>query len=150
MKDFFTTREIAIGIWILVFLAWAGARSEVRRSFLGVLRAALRWKLLVPFVLVAAYMALAARGLYAVGLWTPDLLKDTVLWFLFSGVALSFSGFQMDTEENIWRGAFIDQLKVIVCMAFGMPTGKPFPSGRKPLEEFIYLNHYGHPWKHTA
>ena len=40
--------------------------------------------------------------------------------------------------------------KVVICMTLGMPKGEPFHSGRKPLDEFIYLDRYGHPWKHTA
>jgi hypothetical protein len=122
VKEFFTTRELAVAIWILVFLAWAGTRSEIRRSGLNVLRAALHWKLLVPFVLIAAYTVLAVRGLYAAGLWTPDLLKDTIMWFLFSGVALAFSGFKIDPEVSIWRRALADQLKVIVLVEYLLNT----------------------------
>ena len=122
MKDIFTTRELAAGIWLLVFMVWAGLRTEVRKSFIAVLRAALHWKLFVPFMFITGYIVVAVRGLYAVGFWTPDLLKDTVLWFLFSGVALAFSGFQTDNQASIWRRAFIDQLKIIVIVQYLVNT----------------------------
>ena len=79
-------------------------------------------------------------------------------------ITIALTNFTLQAVElgygTCWIGAFDengvkkilgvpDWKKVVVCMAFGMPKGKPFPSDRKPLEEFIYLNHYGHPWKHT-
>lgn len=37
--------------------------------------------------------------------------------------------------------------KVVVCMTFGLPRGKHLPRGRKAIEEFVYLNSYGNPWR---
>lgn len=37
--------------------------------------------------------------------------------------------------------------KVVVCMTFGLPEGKHLPRGRKAIEEFVYLNRYGNPWR---
>ncbi|MFH1350231.1 MAG: nitroreductase family protein [Pseudomonadota bacterium] len=59
-----------------------------------------------------------------------------------------------------WIGAFNEAMvkdilgvpqekKVVICMTFGMPKGKPLPKARKAFEEFIYLNTYGHPWEST-
>ncbi len=39
--------------------------------------------------------------------------------------------------------------KVVVCMTFGLPKGKHVPRGRRAIEEFVYLNSYGHRWQHT-
>lgn len=39
------------------------------------------------------------------GLWTRDLLKDTILWFLFSGLALAFSVVPMGNDDGILRRA---------------------------------------------
>lgn len=79
-------------------------------------------------------------------------------------IAIALANFTLQATElgygTCWIGAFdetrVKELlgvpgykKVVVCMTFGMPRREPFPSGRKPIEEFIYLNHYGHPWKPT-
>ncbi len=108
VNDIFTTREAAVALWALALVAWAATKPEVRKSVGGGIRAALQWKLLVPFLLIAVYTALAVRGMHTIGLWTPDLLKDTILWFVFSGLALAFSGLQSDLEGSVWRRVLLD------------------------------------------
>ncbi len=60
-----------------------------------------------------------------------------------------------------WIGAFnesmvkellgvTEDMKVVVCMTFGVPETIPSPRGRKAIEKFIYLNTYGHRWNPTS
>jgi nitroreductase len=80
-------------------------------------------------------------------------------------ITIALTNFTLQATElgyaTCWIGAFdetrvkellgVPELKkVVVCMTFGMPKGEPFPSGRKAIEEFIYLNHYGQRWEHSA
>jgi len=57
-----------------------------------------------------------------------------------------------------WIGAFDEHLvkkilripgekKVVICMTFGLPEGHHVPRVRKPLEDFIYENGYGQPYR---
>lgn len=122
MKDFFTTRELALCIWALLFLIWVLTKSNVRKSFTELLGVAFQWKILLLFVLVAAYTVSVVWCLRVIGFWTPDLVKDTVLWFLFSGVTLAFSSVDIKKEESIWQRAFVDQLKVVVIIEYLVNT----------------------------
>jgi nitroreductase len=56
-----------------------------------------------------------------------------------------------------WIGAFDEnrvkeilgvpaERKVVICMTFGTPEGRHVPKGRKSIEDFIFLNHYGRRW----
>ena len=56
-----------------------------------------------------------------------------------------------------WIGAFEEnqvkqilnvpnEKKVVICMTLGKPEGKHLPKSRKPMESFVYLNRFDHPW----
>ena len=72
-------------------------------------------------------------------------------------ITISLTHFTLQAVElgygTCWIGAFdenqVKQVlkipedkKVVICMTFGMPKGKLVPTGRKAVEEFIYLNRY--------
>jgi len=76
-------------------------------------------------------------------------------------ITIALTNFTLQATElgygTCWIGAFNEvRLKellgvpmgrrVVVCMAFGMPKGMHVPKGRKPLEEFVFLDSYGSPW----
>jgi len=75
-------------------------------------------------------------------------------------VTIALTNFTLQATElgygTCWVGAFNESLvkdllgvpknmKVVVCMAFGMPRTRPLPMGRKAIEDFVYLDSYGHP-----
>jgi nitroreductase len=76
-------------------------------------------------------------------------------------ITIALTNFTLQATElgygTCWIGAF-DELavklmlevpaekKVVVCMTFGKPAGRHVARGRKALEDFIYLNHYGRRW----
>jgi nitroreductase len=43
-----------------------------------------------------------------------------------------------------------DERKVVICMTFGTPEGRHVPKGRKAFEQFIFLDHYGSPWRQNG
>ena len=84
----FNSREIATGFWALVLLAWAVSQPTIRESLVGVLRAAVQPMILWVVVVAGLYTWGAVVLLAALRVWTPDLLNDTVFWFLGTGVVL--------------------------------------------------------------
>jgi hypothetical protein len=82
-----TTRELAALIWAAPILAWALTRRGFRKSAGEIIRAALAPALLLFFTFTAAYVAGEVWLLWWSGVWTPDLIKETVLWILFVGLA---------------------------------------------------------------
>jgi len=121
MSNPFTARELAIGIWTCCFIARAATNAGVRKSFANLVRTALTPKLSIPFLASAAYVALAVGVLDAIGLWTRDLLKDTILWFLFAGVPLAFAGVSHSSRIS-WRRVIADQLRAVVIVEYLVNT----------------------------
>ncbi len=71
---------------------------------------------------MAAYTAAVVWALYAAGAWTFDLLKDTILWFVLSGLPIAFSSVLAKTGGSIWHRAVVDQLKVVVILEYILNT----------------------------
>ena len=61
-------------------------------------------------------------GLSEIGIWNRELLKDTVLWSLFSGLALALSGVQTQSDVPTWRSILKNQLKAIILLEFIVNT----------------------------
>jgi nitroreductase len=79
-------------------------------------------------------------------------------------ITIALTNFTLQATElgygTCWIGAFNEdavklmlgvpaEKKVVVCMTFGKPAGRHVARGRKPLEDFIYLNQYGWRWPHA-
>jgi hypothetical protein len=105
-------------VWACALLLWTLTKSDIRRSLVAVVRSALRWKLLLGVVVAALYTCGVVSVLSWAGLWTPDLIKDTVLWFLFAGLAMASSGVLAPGAEAQWRTILKEQVAVIVAVEY--------------------------------
>lgn len=110
-----TTREVSILVWSVAFLAWALTNADVRASVGSLLRIALS-RTLVFFVLaLGAYAAAEVYILSLFGIWTPALLKETMLWF--GLIAVSSAGASLavsqdpDPSKPLW-----DSLRIMVLL----------------------------------
>jgi hypothetical protein len=56
--------------------------------------------------------------LSAVGAWAIDLLKDTILWFLFSGIGVAFALDRWSQHENVFRKTIVEGVKIVVIIEF--------------------------------
>ena len=76
-------------------------------------------------------------------------------------ITIAMTHFTLQATElgygTCWIGAFDENRvkevlgvprdkKVVICMTFGMPKGKPLFSSRKRVEEFVYMNRHGDMW----
>lgn len=114
----FNNREVASGLWLAVFLIWALSHDAVRGSLRNLLTAALKWKILFFFGLMALYTGVVVLGLNAIGFWTQDLAKDTILWFLFSGLVFSFELVTEGGEKGIFKPVLRGSVRIIILIEF--------------------------------
>src|SRR6266566_4062418 len=87
--DFLNSREKAVILWAVALVVFAAAKREgVASSLLGVLGALVHPKLLLLLGSAALYCSavvlLAMRG----GIWHTTAVKETVYWFVGSGLML--------------------------------------------------------------
>lgn len=117
----FNTREIATGLWLAVILVWV-LFSPARRVVPGLIRAAAAPKILSAVVVAALFTTGVVFVLWRVGVWTIMELKDTIIWFLFSGIALAFRGVNTPHPDRIIHASIWDAVRLTVFMEFLLST----------------------------
>ena len=120
--DSFSARELATGIWLVVgvavLFALAHRKPEIRRSLTGLIRALLNCQILVFAVSTAAYASLAVFLLFLVDFWHAGFLKDTILWFVFSGIVLAFRSATSTDDKKFLLGVVKDGLRVTIVVEY--------------------------------
>jgi hypothetical protein len=111
-------RELASLAWLaiagVVSLIWA----PLRRALGGVASAVIRPVLLIPLALFAAYMVGIVALAALTPAWNPDLLKDTLIWFMTAGVVLFFDAANAASEEGWFQRKAIAAVKVTALLEF--------------------------------
>lgn len=118
LSDIFSTREIAIGIWLLIFIIFVFASSKIRKSAIDVLKAACTPKLSIPFIGMLIYAVLLVFMLTLLPIWKLIYIKDIVLWVLFAGVPSCFKAIERQIDEHYFLNMILDNLKFIVLVEF--------------------------------
>lgn len=99
-----TTREAATAFWLLVLLLLVLWKSgDARRNIATAFALLLRPKLLVSLVLYVAWMIAVVWFACRLGLWTPPMLKDTLLWSV-PGFALWVGAAGAASKPRFFRG----------------------------------------------
>lgn len=67
---------------------------------------------------MTAYIFGIVLALRSMGMWSLDLMKDTIVWFLFGGIPLAFSSFASRSNDYHFFGTFLDTIRVTVLVEF--------------------------------
>lgn len=114
--DTFSTREIAVVFWTVTFLTGALSMKGVRKSALNLATQAVFSKLIFVWISLATYALILVAGLRELGLWTPDLLKETLIWFAFSALAYPFQFHDPQEAPRVLRVLIRDSLSVLIVV----------------------------------
>jgi hypothetical protein len=112
-------REIAVLFWLAVVVVVAVSRRDLRPSLVAVIRAALARRIVTWFVAMAAYVAGLVYLGYRLDLWSPSLLKDTIIWFIGPAVVLFFNMTKAG-EGGFFRRAAVATVEVTAVVAFAL------------------------------
>ena len=120
--EFFNNRELAAIIWTVVFFAWALTKKDLRKAFSIPLKAVLAWQILLPALLMGAYLTAIIVTLFKFDLWDFFLLKDTLFWFFSVAVILMYRFVAARGGSLPFREVITDNLKMIVILEFLINT----------------------------
>lgn len=118
MVEVFTNRETAIIIWISLFTIYAFYEKSIRGSIFGVIKSALNKYILLYFVSYLVYILAFICMFYHFKLWDKDNLKDSLIWFVFSGLPIGFILTNKTLERGFWRKLVLENLKLILLLEF--------------------------------
>lgn len=118
MIKIFSNREIAVGIWLILFIVWGGSYQSVRIGFLEVLKAFFIKPIVIIFSLMLIYVSIVIWLLSMVGLWDFGQMKNTVLWGISVAAVTMFRINSISEDDHYFKKSILDNLKIIVALEF--------------------------------
>jgi hypothetical protein len=116
--NIFNNREIASGIWLTIFFLFMLVKKDIRQSLFDVLKAFFHIKILIPLISMIAFVSGTITVLYLIKFWDISLLKDSIIWFCFSGIAIAFNSATSKSSENLFKRNILDNIRIIVFIEF--------------------------------
>lgn len=114
--ELFTNRELAIIIWTTLFILWGLTKKGIRNASLNVLKCALNSKLLFYFFTYLAYISIFTFLFYYIEIWNLEFLKESILWFLFSGLSLGIFVVTNKLEIAFWKRIILENFKIAIIV----------------------------------
>lgn len=113
----FSTREVALFIWILVLLFWGCKSKDLRRSIINVIKAFFVKKIIFVYSSLLLYILFIIFILSQIELWDFSMLKDTFMWVFSSGIVLLLN---INKAENVsyFSKLVKDNLRIIVVWEY--------------------------------
>ncbi len=118
IRDIFNNREIAIGIWLIIFLIWAIVKVRPFNEFSKVVSLFFNKKIIVPYIVAVSYSILGISLLAYLNLWEARQLKDTILWFAVTMTATFFSINKAREDKSYFKDAVKANFKFSVITEF--------------------------------
>jgi len=123
----------------LLFLGLLLSRRTIRESLFGVAKAFFVPSILGLFGALFLYNAGVILVLQTLGVWDLVLLKDTVLWFSFVGMALGFRAATMAQDARLFSSVLKDCVKIVLVVEFLANTYTLSLGGELLLIPFLAL-----------
>ena len=111
-------REFALLAWTLVAVGAALLSKSIRRSFGGVLKTIIHWKILLALALMLSWVGLLLLLLERVGLWTNGLASEAVYWILFTGFVLLFRSATAGGDEDFFKRILVSSVGLTALSEF--------------------------------
>ncbi|HLQ82708.1 MAG TPA: hypothetical protein VK121_02520 [Pseudogracilibacillus sp.] len=108
LNTFFSNREIAIGIWLIIFIILILGYKKTQKDFLSILKIVFSPKLAIIYTTLLIYTCFNVFILNKIGIWEFYLIKDTVLWWLIVAIPQTGKAI-LHAKDKVY---FIDFIKV--------------------------------------
>lgn len=110
-------RDIAMLIWLFVLFIIL-LLPKFRGQSLKVIKSFLHWKLLIPNIIMLAYIWLIIFFIYKLGFWDTSLLKDSILFSILSISSLFMRVATNNEPQKAISKVFFDLIKITVVIKF--------------------------------
>ena len=123
-----SNREIAVYGWTIMACALAMLNSGIRKTVKDLVCKLLSKEILAIVISAELYLAAIIIMFHAVGLWSADMLKETLVWAIFTAISLiieipralkKHNWFKEIVVENIGFGAML--FVVVDMRSFSLP-----------------------------
>ncbi len=111
-------REIAIALLIGALVVFVLARDDTRGPAMRVIRALGQRLILLSLAGLLVWVVLVTLIGSRLGLWTPDLIKDTAIWFVTFAVVRLFRMASVGKDRHPFREVILDPLTATALVEF--------------------------------
>ncbi|MFN3230943.1 MAG: hypothetical protein ACE363_02155 [Alphaproteobacteria bacterium] len=116
--DVFSTRELALGVWLCALAVFAMAHDTIRPLAVGLFKNAFHKTLWPFYVVTLLYVICMVIVLWAIGLWNQSHIKGTIFWTLSVALVSLFRLPDKAEDFSYFRQVVIDSFKLIVVLEF--------------------------------
>lgn len=144
-ESFFNNREMAVILWLLIFLICCMVNKKLRMPTVGLVKAALRWKLILVVTVIFVYVSVVVLSMKRIGLWQfEDCFKTTFLWGIMVAIPVAFSLTSIKDEcpcfsKVIWDMITLSVFVEVFIHFFVFPLIVEFIV--VPLMTFLFILH---------
>jgi hypothetical protein len=114
----FDNREIAISIWLLIGIIFCLTKSSCRKVLFNFLKILTDIKIVSIIFLAWAYSLLIIYILYSFAFWNFSMTKDSILWFLLSGLIILINVNKTDQNKDYFLDILKDNIKATILLEF--------------------------------
>lgn len=118
MFTLFSTREVATGIYLVIFLVLLISKKQTRDSVVNLIRAACKKNLVIPCIVLISYSCILTYLFSRISIWKNIYIKDIAIWTIFAGVPMCFNAVSMSAESHYFRSIIIDNIKLTALVEF--------------------------------
>lgn len=122
MFEILSTRELALGIYIVLIIIWIFSKQSIRSATINVIKCACTRQILIPFLLMLSYALIFIYLLSFFDFWEWKHLKDAIIWFIFAGVPSCFNAVGKNLEDHYFRHIFTCNFKFAALAEFFLGT----------------------------
>lgn len=118
LQKVFNSREIALGIWVLIAITILVFTKPGREFIRTTLPTLFYRKFVIFYIIFLSYFGLVIHGLYTIGFWNISLLKDTVFWILFVELPLFSKTIEKAKDNHFFAQLIKENIALIVIIEF--------------------------------
>ena len=125
MKEFFESihksfdnREIAVIIWIIIGLIFVLSKTSFRKSLFDFLKILFNLKIISIIIFAWAYSLIIIYILYSFQYWDYSMTKDSIFWFLLSGLVILFNLNKAEQNKDYFLDIIKDNIKFTLLLEF--------------------------------
>jgi hypothetical protein len=114
----FTTREIAVFIWLIVLIVWAMSSKTVRSSVFDLLKVFVDLKIIVPLASMVVYVLLIVFLLAKAGFWDNSMIKDTAYWVIGGAFVIMINAARAIEDRSYFKSILLENLRLVLIIEF--------------------------------
>ncbi len=122
MLDIFSTRELALGIYLLLGIVYCLAEPKCRSSVCDLIKCACGKKLSIPFLILLLYAGVFVCVLTICPFWKWIYIKDIILWVLFAGIPVCYGAANKTVDKEYFLSIIFNNFKFAIIVEFIINT----------------------------